>query len=205
MELIATRGPHQPETIGGILVDGQVVGGIQIPDLASILAGFNPDTNIAGLDWIPVDQQPPTTIVHLSWDAMVGIGTALVLLGVWALVLGAAGATTRRLAGSCERVDRRIRRVIALEAAGSSPRWDASHGSCTDPRTADAVTRAPASRRRLSRSSACMPSWASRRLIALRTLRRWAAHDAAAGGRAYATRRTRPRPTDLDGSAGTPS
>ncbi len=31
MELITTTGPHQPETIGGILVDGQVVGGLQIP------------------------------------------------------------------------------------------------------------------------------------------------------------------------------
>ena len=87
MELITTSGPHQPETIGGILVDGTVVGGIQIPNLASILAGFSPDTYITGLDSIPIDEQPPTAIVHLSWDAMVGIGTALVLLGLWGLIL----------------------------------------------------------------------------------------------------------------------
>ena len=87
MELITTSGPHQPETIGGILVDGTVVGGIQIPNLASILAGFSPDTVITGLDSIPIDEQPPTAIVHLAWDAMVGIGTALVLLGLWGLIL----------------------------------------------------------------------------------------------------------------------
>ncbi len=87
MELITVSGPHQPETIGGILVDGRVVGGIQIPEVASLLAGFSPDTVIKGFDAIPVDQRPPASIVHLSWNAMVGIGTALVLLGLWGLVL----------------------------------------------------------------------------------------------------------------------
>src|SRR4029079_18276038 len=84
MELIAVGGPHQPETIGGILVDGQVVGGIQIPNLASILAGFSPDTVLPGLDSIPIDEQPPTAIAPLSWNALLGIGTSLVPLGLWA-------------------------------------------------------------------------------------------------------------------------
>ncbi len=87
MEYILETGPHQPVTIGGLLVDGAVVGGIQIPEFGSILAGFSPDTVIVGFDQIPVDQRPPATIVHLAWDAMVGIGTALVLLGLWGLVL----------------------------------------------------------------------------------------------------------------------
>ncbi len=87
MELVTRTGPHQPVTIGGVLVGEEVVGGIRLPELGSVLAGFSPDTVITGFDQIPVDQRPPATIVHLAWDTMVGIGTALVLLGLWAFVL----------------------------------------------------------------------------------------------------------------------
>ena len=145
MELITTSGPHQPETIGGILVDGTVVGGIQIPNLASILAGFSPDTYITGLDSIPIDEQPPTAIVHLSWDAMVGIGTALVLLGLWGLSL----CVRRRDYASARWFLRAasisgFAAVIALEAGwivtevGRQP-WVVYKIL----RTADAVTQAP--------------------------------------------------------------
>ncbi|MDP9243932.1 MAG: cytochrome ubiquinol oxidase subunit I, partial [Chloroflexota bacterium] len=83
MELITKTGPNQPETIGGVLIDGKVAWGFAIPDVASLLAGFSPSTVIAGLDQVPPDQQPPATIVHLAWNAMVGIGTLLVLLAAW--------------------------------------------------------------------------------------------------------------------------
>lgn len=84
MELITTTGSNQPVTIGGVLVDGHVIGGLQLPGLASILAGFSPDTVITGLDAVPVADQPPATIVHLAWDTMVGLGTALLGLAIWA-------------------------------------------------------------------------------------------------------------------------
>ena len=84
MELITTTGSNQPVTIGGVLVDGHVIGGLQLPGLASILAGFSPDTVITGLDAVPVADQPPATIVHLAWDTMVGLGTALLRLAIWA-------------------------------------------------------------------------------------------------------------------------
>ncbi len=87
MELITTTGPNQPVTLGGVLVGDEVVGGIEIPNLGSILAGFSPDTVITGFDAIPIDQRPPATIVHLAWDTMVGIGTALVVLATWGLIL----------------------------------------------------------------------------------------------------------------------
>jgi cytochrome d ubiquinol oxidase subunit I len=189
MELIATGGPHQPETIGGILVDGQVVGGIQIPNLASILAGFSPDTNIAGLDSIPIDEQPPTAIVHLSWNAMVGIGTALVLLGVWALILRArrrdyANARWFLRAASIAG----FAAVIALEAGwivtevGRQP-WVVFKIL----RTADAVTRAPGVQTTFVAVVGLYAVLGLATLIVLRGLqRRWASHDAAAGGRAYA-------------------
>jgi cytochrome bd ubiquinol oxidase subunit I len=87
MELITKTGPDQPVTIGGVLSDGHEVGGLQVPGLASILAGFSPDTVITGLDAVPVDDQPPATIVHLAWDTMIGLGTAFVLLAAWAAVV----------------------------------------------------------------------------------------------------------------------
>lgn len=83
MELITTTGPRQPETIGGILIDGRAEYGLQIPLLASLLAGFSPDTVIVGLNDFPADERPPANVVHLAWNAMVGAGTFLAALGVW--------------------------------------------------------------------------------------------------------------------------
>ena len=48
---------------------------IGIPDLDSILVGFSADTVVTGLDQIPDDEEPPApTLLHLAFDAMVGIG-----------------------------------------------------------------------------------------------------------------------------------
>ncbi|MEO8230013.1 MAG: cytochrome ubiquinol oxidase subunit I [Chloroflexota bacterium] len=188
MELIAVGGSHQPETIGGILVDGKVVGGIQIPNLASILAGFSPDTYIPGLDSIPVDEQPPTAIVHLSWNAMVGIGTALVFLAVWGLVLrwrrrDYANARWFLRAASIAG----FAAVIALEAGwivtevGRQP-WVVFKIL----RTADAVTHAPGVQATFVAVIVLYTGLGAATLLALRGLRRrWAGQDAAAGGRAY--------------------
>ena len=188
MELIAVGGPHQPETIGGILVDGKVVGGIQIPNLASILAGFSPDTVLPGLDSIPIDEQPPTAIVHLSWNAMVGIGTALVFLGLWGLILRWRRRDYATLAGSCgPRRSRASPPSSPSRRAGSSPR------SGRQPwvvfkilRTADAVTHAPGVQTTFIAVVGLYAGLGVATLFALRGLeRRWAAQDAAAGGRAH--------------------
>ena len=59
-------------------------GGIGIPGLDSLLAGFSTGTVVEGLNDVPEDLQPPSpTLIHLSFDAMVGIGTLLALLAVW--------------------------------------------------------------------------------------------------------------------------
>jgi cytochrome d ubiquinol oxidase subunit I len=86
MELITRTGPNQPETIGGVLVGGTVAWGLAIPNVASLLAGFSPSTVIAGLDQVALDQQPPATIVHLAWNAMIGLGSLLVLLAAWFVI-----------------------------------------------------------------------------------------------------------------------
>ena len=84
MECIYKGGPDQTEYLGGRCVDGQVKGGIGIPGLDSFLVGFSKNTDVTGLNQIPKNDQPPAkTMLHLSFDLMVGIATALFLLAVW--------------------------------------------------------------------------------------------------------------------------
>jgi len=84
MECIQKTGGHQTEYVAGICTSEGVKAAIPIPDLDSFLVGFSADTKVIGLNDIPVDERPPAnTLLHLSFDAMVGIGTALLGLGAW--------------------------------------------------------------------------------------------------------------------------
>jgi cytochrome d ubiquinol oxidase subunit I len=60
--------------------------GVEIPLVASMLAGYSPDTEIQGLDAVPADERPADRLVntvHLAFQVMVGIGTALLGLAAW--------------------------------------------------------------------------------------------------------------------------
>jgi cytochrome d ubiquinol oxidase subunit I len=84
MECVYEGGPDQSEHLGGICHDGKVTGAISIPGLDSLLVGWSTDTDVTGLNQIPDDQEPPApTMLHLSFDAMVGLGSALFLLALW--------------------------------------------------------------------------------------------------------------------------
>ncbi len=84
MECIEETGDHQTEYVGGICTSDGVKWAIPIPDLDSYLVGFSADTVVTGLNDIPPDERPPAnTLLHLSFDTMVGIGTALLALGIW--------------------------------------------------------------------------------------------------------------------------
>ena len=84
MECIQETGPDQTEWLGGICTSDGVKFGIGIPGFDSFLVDFNTDTVVTGLDDIPPDERPPAnTLLHLSFDGMVGIGSALLLLGGW--------------------------------------------------------------------------------------------------------------------------
>jgi cytochrome d ubiquinol oxidase subunit I len=84
MEYVTETGPNQSEWILGFYNDGDPKWGISIPDLDSILVGFSPGTVVTGLDQIPDDEEPPLpTLLHWSFDIMVGIGFGLLFLGVW--------------------------------------------------------------------------------------------------------------------------
>jgi cytochrome d ubiquinol oxidase subunit I len=86
IEALPDTGTHAPEVIGGVMVDGKVRYGLSIPNGASLLSGFSPDTEVKGLDAIPADVRPSdhlVSIVHLSFDVMVGTGFALFGLALW--------------------------------------------------------------------------------------------------------------------------
>jgi cytochrome bd ubiquinol oxidase subunit I len=71
-----------PEHLLGWYTEGQVKYGIEIPKMLSLLAFHNPDAVVKGLDTVPADRRPPVNVVRVSFQLMVGIGTALALLGV---------------------------------------------------------------------------------------------------------------------------
>jgi cytochrome d ubiquinol oxidase subunit I len=67
--------------------DGEVVGGIEIPRLLSLLSEHDPGATVEGLDAVPPDERPPVNVVRLAFQAMVGIGTALAALSAVYLVV----------------------------------------------------------------------------------------------------------------------
>jgi cytochrome d ubiquinol oxidase subunit I len=63
--------------------DGQdVVHGIELPRLLSLLAFHDPDATVQGLDAVPAADRPPVNVERYAFQTMVGIGTLLALLGV---------------------------------------------------------------------------------------------------------------------------
>jgi cytochrome bd ubiquinol oxidase subunit I len=72
-----------PESIGGLYWDNSLHGALRIPDGLSLLTHLDPHSYVAALNAVPADQRPPVNIVHLAFDAMVGIGFLLLLLGLW--------------------------------------------------------------------------------------------------------------------------
>jgi cytochrome d ubiquinol oxidase subunit I len=84
IELVPETSTDVPETIGGLYIDGEIVGPkLEIPGLASLLSDYSTDTEITGFDSVPPDDRPPVNIVHLAWDTMLGIATYLFLLAAW--------------------------------------------------------------------------------------------------------------------------
>jgi cytochrome bd ubiquinol oxidase subunit I len=77
---------HAPEVLGGVIIDGKVRYGVPIPSGASLLSGFTPSTKVQGLDAVPAAVRLPdrlVSVVHLSFDVMVGTGFALAALALW--------------------------------------------------------------------------------------------------------------------------
>ncbi|WP_328540403.1 cytochrome ubiquinol oxidase subunit I [Streptomyces sp. NBC_00344] len=86
-ELVWDTDKQVPEYLFGRLrKDGSVSGGIKIPQLDSILAGFSPNTQVTGLSSVAADERPTVTqatIAHCAFDIMATIGSALIALALW--------------------------------------------------------------------------------------------------------------------------
>jgi cytochrome d ubiquinol oxidase subunit I len=83
VEGLNRTGSHIPLSIGGVYRDGQMRYAIRIPNGLSMLVGYRPSTVVQGLDVVPATDRAPINPVHLSFQAMVAIGFALVLLSAW--------------------------------------------------------------------------------------------------------------------------
>ncbi|OYW44112.1 MAG: cytochrome ubiquinol oxidase subunit I [Sphingomonadales bacterium 32-68-7] len=59
---------------------------IEIPQLGSLILKHDANAPMAGLDTVPADEHPPVGIVFWSFRIMVGIGFAMLGLGVWSLL-----------------------------------------------------------------------------------------------------------------------
>ncbi|HEX6347870.1 MAG TPA: cytochrome ubiquinol oxidase subunit I [Candidatus Dormibacteraeota bacterium] len=87
MEINWTTRDHNPEVIGGLLdSSGHVNLGLSLPSLDSILVGYSPNAVAPGLSAFADNARPSileSNLTHLSFDLMVGLGSAGALLALW--------------------------------------------------------------------------------------------------------------------------
>jgi cytochrome d ubiquinol oxidase subunit I len=78
-----------PLSIGGIPdVEARTMRwAIRIPNGLSLLAFHDPDAEVKGLEAFPRETWPDPVKVHLSFQAMVGLGSIMVAIAVWGALL----------------------------------------------------------------------------------------------------------------------
>jgi len=64
---------------------GEIDHAVQIDKLSSLILRHDPDAPLMGLDTVPRENWPPVPILFWSFRLMVGLGMAMLLLGVWSL------------------------------------------------------------------------------------------------------------------------
>ena len=87
-KLAAMEGHYESDTsvplsVGGLYYDDELHYEIQVPWMLSLLVTHDPNGFVEGLDETPAADRPPVNITHLSYDLMVGLGTALLGLAAW--------------------------------------------------------------------------------------------------------------------------
>jgi cytochrome d ubiquinol oxidase subunit I len=82
-------GTYAPLRIGGIpdVNAEETRYSIEIPGGLSFLAHGDPSARVVGLKDLPRDEWPPVLPVHIAFQVMVGIGSWLALLAIWAGLL----------------------------------------------------------------------------------------------------------------------
>jgi cytochrome bd ubiquinol oxidase subunit I len=78
-ELATTTESPSPLRIGGVLVDGQVYGAVDIPVLGSVIARNSFTEPVRGLDTFRAEDLPPVNLTHWAFQTMIGVGTLLAL------------------------------------------------------------------------------------------------------------------------------
>ena len=73
-----------PLHVGGIVIDDEMRYALEIPSGLSLLADFDPNAEIMGLNEVPPQDRPPVNVTHLAFQTMVGAGFALLALAAWA-------------------------------------------------------------------------------------------------------------------------
>ena len=76
-----------PFHIGGYYSDGEIRYGIAVPKLLSLLAFHDPNATVKGVETVPEADRPPVNVVRTSFMVMISVGSALMALGLWFLVL----------------------------------------------------------------------------------------------------------------------
>jgi cytochrome d ubiquinol oxidase subunit I len=70
-------------SLGGIYSDDELRYALEIPYGLSLLVHHDPSGVVLGLEEFPADERPPVNVVHLAYDTMVALGSALLLLAAW--------------------------------------------------------------------------------------------------------------------------
>jgi len=101
-KLAAMEGLYRTESgvalsLGGLYYDNDLHYALQVPDGLSLLIHHDPSGVVEGLEDFPADERPPVNVVHLAYNVMVGLGSALMLL---ALVLAWVWWRRRRIPAS---------------------------------------------------------------------------------------------------------
>ncbi|MHA6794461.1 cytochrome ubiquinol oxidase subunit I [Pseudonocardia bannensis] len=83
MEGLYRTGTAVPLSLGGVYTDDELRGALEIPWGLSLLVTHDPNGLVVGLDSVAPELRPPVNVVHLSYNVMVGIGSALLVLAAW--------------------------------------------------------------------------------------------------------------------------
>ena len=95
VKIMAMEGHYQSHPHGAPLIlfgipnpDAKRIGySLEIPKLSSLILKHDLNAPMAGLDTVPEDKQPPVSIIFWSFRVMVGLGFAMLGLGLWSLWL----------------------------------------------------------------------------------------------------------------------
>jgi cytochrome d ubiquinol oxidase subunit I len=93
-KIMAMEGHYQSHPDGAPLIlfgipnsaERRIDYAIEIPRASSLILKHDMNAPLAGLDTIPLNKQPPVGILFWSFRVMVGLGLAMLALGIWALV-----------------------------------------------------------------------------------------------------------------------